>query len=81
VIEHFIAEDESILFEILLHPGDVAVLVAASSGFIVESVELVNVKIETTNGVKALKIPQVKLSYLISWSDFDIDERPQRILV
>jgi hypothetical protein len=74
VIEHFITGNDSILFEILLHPGDAAVciedhsevpsesevLIAASSGFIVESVELVDVEIETANGVRELKIPQVK---------------------
>jgi hypothetical protein len=92
VIEHFITDEDSILFEILLHPGDIAVciesysrfdyeseiLIAASSGFNVESVESINIVREANH---ELKIPVVKLSYCLSWYDFDIDERPVTILV
>jgi TPR repeat protein len=87
VISAFIKGDDSLLFEIALHPGDVAVaieaysayageseiLIAASSGFMVEDVEWIDI-----NG---LKIGQVRLSYCMSWYDFNIDVPPTPILV
>jgi hypothetical protein len=87
VIDQFITDEDSILFEILLHPGDAAacvwdysrfsseleVLIAAASGFMVESVESIDV-------VKQLTIPLVKLSYWMSWYDFDISECPTTIV-
>jgi hypothetical protein len=35
----------------------------------------------TANGVTQLTIPLIKLNYWLSWSGFDIDERPPTILV
>jgi hypothetical protein len=95
VIDDFIEDDDSILFEILLHPGDAAaemwkdsyfesesdILIAASSGFMVESVEMTDISKEVEGNVTQLTIPLVKLSYYMSWYDFDIDERPPTILL
>jgi hypothetical protein len=87
VLSRFIKDDDSLLFSISLHPGDVAVgisdysdypeeseiLIAASSGFMVEEVEWIE--------IRGTKIGQVRLSYCISWYDFNIDDRPAPILV
>jgi hypothetical protein len=87
VIDDFINGEDSLLFEILLHPGDVAVridtfsvhpdekeiLIAASSGFSVEDVTWVD--------IKGLKIGNVRLSYCLSWYDFNIDDPPVPVLV
>jgi hypothetical protein len=87
VILQFIRKEESMLFEISLHPGDVAVaiheysdhenesevLIAASSGFTVEAVEWVE--------IRGMNIPQVRLSYCMSWYDFNIDDPPEPILI
>jgi hypothetical protein len=88
-IEDLINGNDGILFEILLHPGAVAVripecsavnseiLIAASSGFMVEDVEYIDVPKKVSHNVTELRIPCVKLSYVMSWSDFDINERPE----
>jgi hypothetical protein len=95
VIDSFITRRDSILFVILLHPGDVAVcipdssecptesevLIAASSGFIVESVDSVDVQVRTAHGVAQLTIPVVTLSYWLSWSDFGVDDRLRTTVV
>jgi hypothetical protein len=87
VISNFITSEDSLLFEILLHPGDVAVpiadysdheyeseiLIAASSGFTIDDVEWVE--------IRGLKIAQVRLSYCMSWYDFNIDDPPDPILI
>jgi hypothetical protein len=87
VTDAFIIGEDSLLFEILLHPGDVAtriadfsvlpneneILIAASSGFIVEDV--------TWKYIKGLKIGCVRLSYCSSWYDFNIDDPPVPVLV
>jgi hypothetical protein len=94
-IADFITDEDSILFEISLHPGDTAarisdhssftneseILIAASSGFMVESVEMIDISKQNEGHVKQLTIPLVKLIYCMSWYDFDIDERPATILV
>jgi hypothetical protein len=93
VINHFITGSDSILFKILLHPGNVAVhienysdyasesevLIAASTGFMVESVESVDIVKEAENGMTQFTIPLVHLSYSLSWYAFDIEERPRKI--
>jgi hypothetical protein len=95
VIEDYIADEDSILFEILLHPGDAPtciwgnsefrseseVLIAASSRFMIESVESIDISIESESGMKEFTIPLVRLSYCMSWSDFDIDEPPTTIVL
>jgi hypothetical protein len=87
VILKFINGEDSLLFEISLHPGDVAaaihdysdhrdeleILIAASSGFMVDEVEWIE--------IDEVKIAQVRLSYCISWYDFDIDDPPAPVLV
>jgi hypothetical protein len=87
VIEKFINGEDSLLFQILLHPGDVAasiedfsvdpnekeVLIAASSGFIVEDV--------AWKSIQGLNIGCVQLSYYSSWYDFNIDDPPVPVLV
>jgi TPR repeat protein len=88
VLSRFIEGEDSMLFEILLHPGDVAtsicdycehedesdILIAASSGFMVDEVEEISIDCQK-------KIPQVKLSYCMSWYDFNIDDPPAPVLV
>jgi hypothetical protein len=59
------------------------VLIAAGSAFVVESVESIEVskESESQGDVKQLTIPQVQLTYWMSWSDFDIDTPPATILL
>jgi TPR repeat protein len=87
VISRFINDEDSLLFEISLHPGDVAVaiqdysehpheaeiVIAASSGFRIDDVEWID--------IRGCKIGQVRLSYCFSWYDFNIDDPPVPILV
>jgi TPR repeat protein len=87
VISRFIKGPDSLLFEIKLHPGDIAVkiheysayqeeseiLIAASSGFKVKSVDWID--------ISGMKIAQIRLSYFISWYNFNIDDPPAPILV
>jgi hypothetical protein len=87
VISRFIKGEDSLLFEISLHPDDVAVaidvfsdypseseiMIAASSGFMVEEVDWIE--------ISGSKIGQVRLSYCMSWYDFDIDDRPAPLFV
>jgi hypothetical protein len=49
------------------------ILIAASSGFMIDEVEL--------TGIDGLTIRQVPLSSWMSWYDFDIDHPPSPILV
>jgi hypothetical protein len=95
VINHFIKNEDSILFEIALHPGNVAVsikqysaipseseiLIAASTGFKIEGVEYIELEIQKSDSLSVVMIPLVKLSYFLSWSDFNIDEQPLTVLV
>jgi hypothetical protein len=96
VLKHYIKDDNSVLFEIELHPGDVAVLIeahseycsereiliAASTGFEVLSVDYADVSLPQQNGGSILvHIPIVKLNYFLHWYDFDLDERPLPVLV
>jgi hypothetical protein len=87
VISKFIRGADSLLFEISLHTGDAAVsigdfpdfpleseiLIAASSGFMVEDVEWIN--------IRGTKIGQIRVSYCRSWYHFDIDDPPPAIIV
>jgi hypothetical protein len=91
VIADFIEED-GILFKINLHVGDVGVsicnysqfkseneiLIAASSGFRVESVDFKDVEGRELN---SSSFPKVTLSYFLHWSDFDLEQRPSPVLV
>jgi hypothetical protein len=95
VIKHFIEDEDSILFEIMIHPGDIAacvhnysefptefeILIAATSGFIVESVEMLDIEKENRDCLINIPLPLIKISYCLSWFDFDIDECPSRILL
>jgi hypothetical protein len=95
VISRFIKGEDSLLFEILLHQGDVAVaisdysdhsyeseiLIAASSGFMVEDVELITISWPSESGFREITIPHVRLSYCLSWYDFNIDDPPASILI
>jgi hypothetical protein len=87
VIEKFIRGEDSLLFEISLHPGDDAaaihnfsfyrgeseILIAASSGFMVEEVSSID--------IRGMKIAQVRLTYCMSWYDFNIDDPPVPIVI
>jgi hypothetical protein len=95
VTSRFINGEDSLLFEISLHPGDAAVemseysehpfedeiLIAASSGFRVDDVEWIDIRRESGSGFREFKIAQERLSYLISWYDLNIDELPAPVLV
>jgi hypothetical protein len=96
VLNRFITDENSILFEIALHPGDVAVrideysdfrserevLIAASTGFKILSVTYADVSVQPDGGDPiSLRIPLVRLSYFLHWYDFDLDQRPSPILV
>jgi hypothetical protein len=91
----FIKDEDSMLFEIELHPGDVAssiesysdfpaeseILIAASTRFKILGIEYVEVEIKKSKKLKVVTIPVVKLSYVLSWSEFDLDDRPPVVLV
>jgi hypothetical protein len=95
VVNEFITDDDCVLFEIELHPDDVAVfierdseyeferevLIAASTGFQVLSVDYTDVSIcgECDESVH-VHLPIVKLSYFLHWYDFDLDQCPPRVL-
>jgi hypothetical protein len=95
VIKGFIKNEDSILFEIALHPGNVAIciadhsvipseseiLIAASTGFKIDEVEYVDLEMPESEDLNSVRIPVVKMSYFLSWSDFDIDACPPRVLV
>jgi hypothetical protein len=95
VIGQFIKNEDSILFEIVLHPGNVAiciseysaipsesaVLIAASTGFKIHEVEYVDLEMSASDNLSPVRIPVVKISYFLSWSNFDIDTCPPRILI
>jgi hypothetical protein len=97
VINNVITSENVIGFEILLHLGHAAVhvsdhskftseseiLIAASSVFMVEPIEIIDISIEREreDHVTQLTIPLVKLIYWMSSSEFDIDERPGTILL
>jgi hypothetical protein len=88
VLNRFITDKNSILFEIELHPGNVAVrieeysksqsekevLIASSTGFTVLSVTSADVWVQPGSGDPiSLRIPIVGLSYFLHWYDFDLD--------
>jgi hypothetical protein len=90
VMNELITDDDFVLFEIELHPGDVAVLIegssddqigdefliAASTGFKVVSVEETEVSICGEDGIlNFFHLPIVRLSYFLHWYDFDLDQR------
>jgi hypothetical protein len=95
VIKHFMQDEDSILFEIALHSGDVAIsiqeysavpseseiLIAASTGFRIDEVEYIDCEMEESDDSKIVRIPMVKLSYVRSWSEFNIDEGPPTVLI
>jgi hypothetical protein len=95
VISGFINDEDSLLFEISLHPGDAAVaicdysehrheseiLIAASSAFTVDDVEWIHIRQKSGSHFRELNIAQVRLSYCLSWYDLNIDEPPAPILV
>jgi hypothetical protein len=87
VLRHFTTEDEGILFEIELHPGDIGasirdysqyqdeheILIAPRSGFTVRSVEYLDLPRRTPDSVGRVRMPVVKLAYAQHWYDFDLD--------
>jgi hypothetical protein len=96
VLDHFITDDHCMLFEIELHPGDIAVnvakdsehelekefLIAASTGFKVLSVDDTDISIQGEDGgLSSFRFPIVRVSYFLHWHDFDLDQRPLPVLV
>jgi hypothetical protein len=101
VIRRFIQKDDEgdcsdgLLFEIELHPGDVAadiardsdypheseILIAACSGFRVVAVDYITISDRRSGRLKQIEIPRVKLSYFLSWHTFDIDHRPRTVIL
>jgi hypothetical protein len=47
----------------------------------IESVESIDIAMQMADSVTQLTIPLIKMTYWISWSDFDIDDRPTTILL
>jgi hypothetical protein len=92
VLKAFIINEDCALFEIELHPGDIAVniqsqsqyehereiLIPASTAFKIISVNDVDVSIPGRGGnpPSLLRILIVKLSYFLHWRDFDLDNCP-----
>jgi hypothetical protein len=95
VIKRFMKNKDSILSEIAFYPGNIAVsmkpysvtpfeseiLIAASTGFKIDEVEYVDIQIQESDDLNPVMIPVVKMTYFLSWSDFDIDECPPKVLV
>jgi hypothetical protein len=95
VINRFVRDDRGILFEIVLHPGDVAadircyseyrneseVLIASSSIFRVVSVDQIVVRNQGASDSQLFRILKVTLHYEMSWFDFRINKRPPSFLV
>jgi hypothetical protein len=99
VMRDFIQSSEGILFEITLCAGAVAtaidrysaipieheVLIAAMSGFMVESIDYIPYSHSkhgvTTDDSVSSAIPKVKLRYWMSWFDFDIDNPPPTFIL
>jgi hypothetical protein len=92
---HFIKNEDNILFEIVLHPGDIAIciadhsvtaseseiLIAELTGFKMDQIESIDLEITESDDLNYVRIPVVKMCYFLSWSDFDIDECSPRVLV
>jgi hypothetical protein len=88
VISKFVRSGAGLLFEIALPAGAVAALIAeysdypdeaevmipASTGFVVDSVEWIIVWNPETQ--ETFEVGLVRLSYFVSWRDFDIDDGP-----
>jgi hypothetical protein len=84
VLSTFATNDCCVLFEIELHPGDIAVeiqdvseyqdereiLIPASTAFEVMSVDDADDS-----------IPSVRLRYFLDWCDFDLDDYPRAVIV
>jgi hypothetical protein len=93
VIEHFVGKDDGVLFEIILHSGDVVAdihhysrypresefLIAASSAFRILEVADIQVPISRSPASPVRVIPKVTLSYQMSWFEFDIDTPPRQL--
>jgi hypothetical protein len=95
----FVQGSDGILFGITLRTGAVAtairrysaipnqheILIAAISGFIIDSVDYIRApqlgQGGTTRCSADSTIPKVKLRYWLSWIDFDIDDRPTHFIV
>jgi hypothetical protein len=83
VIAHFTDKKNGLLFKVDLHPGDLGVsirdysvfkheneiLIAASSGFRVESVDL---EVRGHDSPSIVRFPIVSLSDFLHWFDFDL---------
>jgi hypothetical protein len=96
ILNHFITDENSVLFEIELHAGDMAVrieeyfnfrlerefLITALIGCKVLSVTYADVSVQLDSGGSiSLRIPVVRLSSFLHWSDFDLDHHtPLRFL-
>jgi TPR repeat protein len=94
VLKTFITNEDCVLFEIEVHPGDIAVniqgqsryqhedeiLIPASTAFKVISADDVDVLIPARgrNPPSVLRISVVKLSYFLPWCDFDLDNCPAK---
>jgi hypothetical protein len=96
VLSRFITGGDCVLFEIELHPSDVAVmiekyskhssekevLIPASTAFKVISIDSTDVLIYGEDvGSTIFPIPVVRLGYFLHWYDFYLDQRPHPVLV
>jgi hypothetical protein len=82
VIRHFLKNEDSIPFEIALHPGNVAIdvkkhsiyrveseiLIPASTGFKIDTVEYIDLGMPESDDLNTVRIPMVKMSYFLSWT-------------
>jgi hypothetical protein len=87
VLEEFVRGNDGIIFEIVLNPTTIAVqlgfkgtsefdvLIAAGSKLKIESVTELNTKEDHRI------IPMVKMEWIGSWSECDIERNPEQLLI
>jgi hypothetical protein len=64
--------------EFSARPSESEILIAASSGFVVDSVDGISIHDAVTR--LEIAIPLVRLTYFVSWYDFDLERRPPRLI-
>jgi hypothetical protein len=62
-------------------PFESEILNVASTSFKTEGVEYIDLRIEKLDCLSVVTIPVVKMSYFLSWSDFEIHKCPPAVMI